>query len=237
MKAVLCYIAVTGGSLTEEYAARFVTTYHEFPPGIEHQTIVIANGGLLPRSIALLFSSIGASMWPHENDAGWDISAYIAAAKGPCAGADMMLCLGESVHFHREGWFKRLHEAWQRHGPGMYGPFASHTLRAHLNTTAFCCHPRMLRQYPARVTTRQDRYAFEHGPQALWRRLYAQRIPVRMVTWDGEWEPKTWRVPNNILWRGDQSNCLMWCNHTERFAEADYRTKLNWLRTCDQPFK
>ena len=22
-----------------------------------------------------------------------------------------------------------------------------------------------------------------------------------------------WRMPNNILWRGDQSNTLTWCNH------------------------
>ncbi len=237
MKIVVCYIAVSNGPITDDYCARFVTTYREYPAGYAHQLLVIANGGALPTSTAVLFEGLNARMWPHLNDPGWDVSAYLDAAKGPCADADIMVCFGESVYFHREGWLKRLVDAWAKFGPGMYGPYASNTIRGHLNTTAFCCHPFMLKSYPKRVASRQDRYAFEHGEQAMWRRLNDRGVPVRMVTWDGEYEPMAWRTPRNILWRGDQSNLLCFCNHSDRFAEADEKTRMNWLRTCDQPFR
>ncbi len=236
-KVVVLYIAVANGPITEDYAARFVTTYREYPGGHEHDLMIVANGGALPTSAAVLFQGLNARMWPHANDDGWDVSAYIDAAKGPCATYDMMVCLGESVYFHREGWLRRLAQAWNTHGPGMYGPYASNTIRGHLNTTAFCCHPFMLKNYPKRVVTRPDRYEFEHGEHALWRRLNERGVPVRMVTWDGEWDHRSWRTPRNILWRGDQSNLLVWCNHSDRFAEADAKVRQSWLRTCDQPFR
>lgn len=237
MKIVVCYIAVTNGPITADYAARFCATYHEFPAGIEHEVLVIANGGPLPQEISLMFEPMKAKMYPRANDPGWDVSAYQDAARGPCASADMMFCCGESVYFHREGWLARLVDAWKKHGPGMYGPYASNTIRGHLNTTAFFTAPAIIRSYPLRVSTRSDRYQFEHGENALWRRVAQRGLPVRMVTWDGEWPPQTWRSPRNILWRGDQSNTLCWCNHTQRFAEADAKTKQNWLRTCDQAFR
>lgn len=234
MKIVVCYIAVTNGGLTEDYCARFVTTYHEFPPGIEHETIVVSNGGPLSQNITLLFWDMNASMWPRENDPGWDITAYIAAARGPCADADMILCLGESVYFHREGWLKRLVDAWAKHGPGMYGPFASNLVRSHLNTTAFFTSPVLLRQSPVNP---RDRYGWEHGEHSFWRWVSGRGMPVRLVTWDGEWEPRSWRSPPNILWRGNQSNCLMWCNHTDHYAGAAPRIKSRWANNADRPFK
>jgi hypothetical protein len=237
VKIVLAYIAVTNGPLTEDYCARFAATHHEFPPGAEHDTLIICQGGPLPTSTTVLFSGMKASMWPHINDGGWDVSAYIDAARGPCAEYDMMLCCGESVYFHRAGWLKRFVEAWEKIGPGMHGPFSSNSVRAHLNTTAFCCHPLLLKQYPVKVSNRAERYAFEHGDQSLWRRIAHNGMPVRLVTWDGEYEPRAWRYPQNILWRGDQSNCLMWCNHSDGFRNVDHRTKASWARSTDQPFK
>lgn len=237
MKIALCYICVTHGSKTEDYAARFVATYKEYPPGVEHDTFVICNGGPVKTSITLLFEGMNAMMFPRENDGGWDISAYIDASKGPCSLYDMMVCLGESNYFHRLGWLKRLKDAWEQYGAGMYGPYSSNAVRAHLNTTAFICHPLHLRQYPIKVNSRQDRYEFEHGENCLWRRITKAGMPARLVTWDGEWTPRQWRVPNNILWRGNQTNCLMWCNHSDNYNAVDARTKSTWMRSCDRPFK
>lgn len=237
MKIVVCYICVTNGSVTEDYASRFVTTYHEFPPGEDHDTLVISNGGPISTSLTVLFSNMNAMMFPRQNDGGWDISAYIDAAKGPCANYDMMLCCGESIYFHRSGWLKRLCDAWKKVGPGMYGSLSSNLVRAHLNTTGFCAHPILLAQYPEPVVDRASRYAFEHGTNSLWRRVQARGMPVRLVTWDGEWLPREWRSPPNILWRGNQSNCLMWCQHTDRYAKMDITTKVRWANGADRPFK
>lgn len=237
MKICLCYLCVTHGRISHEFAARFAATYHEYPPGVEHDTLVICNGGPLKSDLSSMFFSMSPMLWPRANDGGWDISAYMAAARGPCAGYDMMLCLGESNYFHRQGWLKRIADAWQKYGPGMYGPYSSNAVRAHLNTTAFASAPGMIAKYPAQVTNRAERYQFEHGERSFWRRLSAQGRPVRLVTWDGEWEPRLWRFPQNILWRGDQTNCLMWCNHSDGYSNANLQTKKSWMRNSDQAFK
>lgn len=237
MRICLCYIAVTHGPIVDDYAARFVVTYMQYPPLVEHDLIVIANGGPLHTSTALIFEPLQARMLPRTNDAGWDVTAYIETAKGACREYDMMLCLGESNYFHREGWLQRLVEAWEKFGPGMYSPYSSNAVRAHMNTTAFCCPPMLLRQYPRRVYDRASRYEFEHGQRSLWRIAHMRGLPARMVTWDGEWEPQEWRTPPNILWRGDQSNLLMWCNHADAYANADGRTKAAWSAKADAPFQ
>lgn len=237
MKICLVYVAVTGGPLTADYCARFTASYHEFPPGTNHDTVVCCNGGPLPTEIALMFAGMNAIMFPRANDPGWDISAYMDAARGPCKDYDMMLCCGESAYFHRRGWLKRFEEAWTKFGAGMYGSLSSNLVRAHLNTTGFCCPPSALTQYPKPVRNRVERYEFEHGEQSLWRRTSKRGMPVKLVTWDGEWPPYAWRCPPNILWRGDQSNCLIWCQHTDRYNNADAQTKIRWARGADRPFK
>lgn len=235
MKIVICYIAVTNGRITDDYCSRFVSTYHAFPAGVDHELIVICNGGPLPSSTTLIFSGLNAKMFPRQNDEGYDISGYMEYAKK--TDADMMLCLGESVYFYHPGWLTRLCEAWHKHGPGMYGPFSSNNVRAHLGTTAFCCHPLMLLHYPMLVKNRPARYEFEHGDGALWRRLAKTGIPVKLVTWDGEYDPMYWRYPSNIMYRGDQTNCLMWCNHSDGFAKATPQRKTSWARQADQMFR
>ena len=71
----------------------------------------------------------------------------------------------------------------------------------------------------------------------MWRRVAAMGLPVRLVTWDGEWRPEEWRQPENILWKGDQTNCLMWCNHVDRYFEAAPDTRWKWERATNQPCK
>lgn len=237
MKIVLCYIAVTHGSITADYASRFVASYFSFPPGAEHDTLIICNGGPLKYETALIFSALNPRFYPRVNDPGYDISGYIDAAKGPCSEYDMMICCGESCYFHREGWLKRMVSTWQRNGPGMYGSFSSNLVNPHLNTTGFVCSPKLLSKYPRKVQCKADRYEFEHGKFPFWKFVASRGSPVKMVTWDGEWEPRSWRSPANILWRGDQSNCLMFCIHTDRYATAPTSIKTKWARGADRPFR
>ena len=236
MKICVAYTAVTSGSRTSDFIARFVATWHEFPPGVETDLIVNCNGGVLSTEQNLLLAGLRARMFPRFNDGARDISGHQAAARGPCAAYDMVLFCGESVYFHRAGWLKRFVETWQKLGPGFYGPFSSNSVRAHLNTTAFCTSPKILNNYPP-VTEHQEAYSFEHGQTAMWRRAWAQRFPVRLVTWDGEWGPMDWRKPENILWKGDQKNCLMWCNHSDRFGEAPLTSRWQWERNTNQAFR
>jgi len=241
LKICLLYIALSNHEQTTDHAARFAASYHENPPGEAHDTIIVCQGGPLAADQNTILAGVGggqaALFWPRANDEGRDIAAYINAAKTVAADYDMVLCLGESVHFWKAGWLTRLKEAWQRYGKGMYGVFATHVIRAHLQTTAFATAPEFLRDYPLIVNDKKSRYEFEHGERALWRRLRKQNRPVKLVTWSGDWNPGAWRLPKNCIWKGDQSDCLMWCNHTQRYFEADEKRKRSWQISADRSFK
>lgn len=236
MRIVVAYITVTGGSRTDIYSARFASSYMAFPPGVEHETIVICNGGPPTQQIGVILAGLPNLRFFPRSNSGWDIAGYVEAAKGPAKDADMIVCLGESVYFHRAEWLRRLADVWYEFGEGMYGIFASHVVRAHLNTTAFVTSPKILADYPARVENRNDRYEFEHGRMALWRILNMEGKPTMLVTWDGVWPPGQWRQPVNILWRGDQTNCLAWCNHVESYRESSPKVRGFWQRHVDAPF-
>jgi len=229
---LICYVAVSQGSLTNDYASRFVGSWLACPPGAECSLVVACNGGPLPLETALLFDPLNAKFFPRVNDAGWDMAAYWdVAATFPC---DALLCCGESVYWHRDGWLKKLVQAWETFGPGIYGPFASFLVRPHLNTTCFFCDPKFITQYP-KPRNHNDRYEMEHGAHSLWRHIQSLRRPTKLVTWDGCWDPFQWRLPRDILWRGTQLNCLAFCSHTDRFRAGDKRTQARWARWVDGP--
>ena len=237
MNVAVVYTAVTTGHLTSDLIARFVSTWHEHPPGAPCDLWVACNGGPLLSEQVLMFAPMSAKMFPRVNDTGKDLTGYIDASIGPCASYDMVLFLGETVFFHREGWLKRLVEAATKYGAGMYGPWGSNVVRTHLQTTAFFCDPKLLTQYPSRPNDNPSRMSWEHGENAFWRWVANRGRPVRLVTFDGEYEPRMWRYPPNIIWRGDQSNCLFFCNHSEAYANASPLTKHQWSMNCDQPYK
>jgi hypothetical protein len=237
MRIAVVYTAVQNGPRTSDFIARFVATWDAFHPGVDCDLWVACNGGPLPLEQSLMFAPMSARMFPRVNDPSLDLGGYMDAVRGPCADYDMILCLGESIYFHREGWLKRLMEARQKHGPGFYGPFPSNNSSPHLQTSAFFCPPGLLKQYPTRPMNRPERFEFEHGSGALWRRTAAHGMPVYAVTFDGEWEPRMWRMGKNILWRGDQSNLLMLNNHSEAWDNASPLTKHQWSVKADGPFK
>lgn len=236
MKFCVAYTAVATGAMTTDFIARFVSTWKYFPPGAEADLIIICNGGPLNAEQSIMFSALNPRMFPRKNDEGFDLSGYQDAVRGPCADYDMVVFMGESCHFHREGWMRRFAEAWQKY-PGFLGPFSSNNVRPHLQTTCFCTSPKILRQYPVQIKNRAERYEAEHGCRAIWRRVSALGMPVRLVTFDGEYEPMAWRYPPEIIYRGSQSNCLCWCNHSQGFAEADAKRKRSWSVSADRPFK
>jgi len=120
MKIAMVYVyAGTMGQKYDDYAQRFVQCYHDFPPGIEHDSIVMLNGVRETSEIACMFSPLpNLSLIMHDNS-GFDIGAFQHAAKVvPC---DMILFFGASTFMRRAGWLLRMVEAYQKHGPGQYG--------------------------------------------------------------------------------------------------------------------
>lgn len=225
------YIHVSSSEDSALKASLFLDTYDRHPAGFPHDLFLVSNGGAPHPVIGDRFRALGARVLSRSND-GWDIGAYLEMARTLGAFRDLMVCLGESVHFHKRGWLERIAQAWMSYGPGMYGALASYMVRPHLNTSAFACSPEFMQNYET-VSSRLDRYNFEHGPRALWIRIAQAGHPVKLVTWDGEYDSADWRRPANVLWKGDQSNCLVFCNHTDRYDGSSHPTQDMWRRGAD----
>lgn len=220
--ATIVFIFPVFGGVHLDYATRFVSSYLQCPPGYDHRLMVVSNGGPPSNVMRAIFAPIGKTIrWFEHDNSGFDIGGYQAAAAS--VDDDIMVCFGQSVYFHRAGWLKRMVDAWLQHGHGMYSGTASHASGPHLQTTGFWCPPWLILEHPIKVQTQPERYDFEHGPNAIWRRAYNKGLPTLLVTWDGEWELGRWRLPKNIIWRGDQSNCLYWTNHSDVYRNCPWR--------------
>lgn len=235
MKLCLVYNYPALGGEHDDFALRFVLSYNAFPPGCEHDTVVICNGGRLSDTMRSTMECV--SCLPNiryierMSNAGQDIGGYQWASNF----LDYEACLycGGPAHFKRAGWLARMVEAWEKHGPGMYGSMASFLQRPHLQTTGFFTDPQFIRKWGRPVTDRRERYSFEWGLNALWRKVVSWKMPAMLVTWDGEYEPKDWRKPANCLWRGDQSNCLTYFRHSDTYDEASVQERARLSRLAD----
>lgn len=230
MKIVICYVAVANGPKTEEYSSRFVGSLMACHPGVDFDLVVACNGGPLPTENALMFSPFNPKFFPRKNEDSWDIGAYQdVARKFDC---DAICCCGESAYAHKPNWLLPMVNAWAQYGPGMYGFFSSFLVRPHLNTTCFLTSPQFLNGWP-KVTTHKQRYDFEHGKHSFWMHLAQFKKPTKFVTWTSSYDPPQWRYENDILWRGNQSSLLLFCNHVDRFFAADPKTKSQWSYAAD----
>ena len=233
LNVVVAYICVTHGSRSDTHAARFTSTYLENPSEYPHRLIIVCNGGSLSPALKNNFNGLDCEFYIRGNDDGKDISAFQEIAKK--VSCDFLICLGESITIRGPNWIDRMMQSRLRMGPGMYGFFSSHIVRAHLNTTAFAIDPDLLVRYPP-VDTNAKRYDFEHGPGCLWQRVYKSNLATVFVTWDGDWLPGHWRDAKNILSSGDQSNLLVWSHHCDEFSMANEPTKSLWRDQSNLPF-
>src|SRR6266576_20724 len=101
MTVAVIYIALAHGSKTFDFCARFIATWEAFPPEADCDLIVACQGGPLDLQTSLLFAGLNARFWPRVNDESKDLGAYLEAARTIARDYDMLLCAGESVHFHR----------------------------------------------------------------------------------------------------------------------------------------
>lgn len=220
MKIALVYIHVPHDPEHVDLACRFVATYHEHPPLIDHQTVVVCNGSAPSTFTRVLFGSLPNLTFYNHSDVGFDIGAYLAFAAQ--TDADMLFCCGGPCYFRRGVWLKRIADVWQHYGPGMYGTLATYEVRPHFCTSGFAVPPRLLREYPFPVRDKAERYNFEHGQSSLVGQCMSKGLPTILVTWDGAWNWQHWRVPKNIYCRGDQSNCLTYFRHSDSYEQGNY---------------
>jgi len=228
VKILLAYVFPTEPGEHLDLAARFAATYHEYPPGIPHSTVVIANGGEPTNEMRALFCALGIPhTWFVHDDVGWDCGGFQALAHSN-PDCDFMLCLGGPAYFKRRGWLARMAQVWQQSGPNLYGSLASYQVTPHIVTTGFWCEPALIRAYPKKVVTYRDRSEFEHWNTSITYLAFSLGLNPKLVTWDGEYPVQHWRTPPNIFRRGDQSNCLTYYRHTHYYdTEPEAQRRAN----------
>lgn len=212
MKISLVYVySVIAGERYDNYAFRFLESYHANPPGIEHETVVVLNGIKESSACTCLFSPLQHCSFLEHDNSGFDIGAFQHAAREcPC---DMMLFLGSSTFFTRPGWLIRMATAFQKHGHAQYGATGNRGNPAagvwpHIRTTAFWMDPKLMNSYPVRVTRPDQRYPFEHHRGCFTDWVTKLGLKSWVITWGRDLLWEDWDSDPQGFHHGNQSSVL-----------------------------
>lgn len=222
MKIVIVYIFPPhDGDVHWDYAGRFLMSYQLNPPGLEHESVVIVNGGRPNSQLACMFSPLDDCQLLEHDDSGYDIGGFQKAAR--TVPADLMVFFGGSAYFTRPGWLARMVQAFERHGNAQYGAMGNRGdarvgVWPHIRTTGFWMKPELMNSYPRQIIHPSQRHPFEHGPECLTSWLTRHGIGSWVVTWTRELEQHRWDDDPNGYQRGNQSSLLV----GDRMTEAPY---------------
>lgn len=184
---VYCYPTANNGPSFARLAERFVTTYRQHPPLMDHMMVVVSNGGPANGQAHGQFSFIENTKFIQHDNIGYDIGAFQNAAKHVIC--DLMVFFGSSTYFRGPGWLKRMVEVYQNLGPGLFGCTGNQGDRRfnvfpHVRTTAFWCNPQLINAHPFRVNDNSERYPYEHGERCLTNFALSKGLPVYIVGWN-----------------------------------------------------
>src|SRR3974390_734163 len=149
MKPLIVY--VYAGERYLDSAARFISCYNNFPPGEDHDSLIVCNCGPADGMVRALFGSLhNASFIQHDNS-GYDMGAFqFASSIQP---PRIAVFFGATAFMQRAGWMKRVVESTQRRGLGIYGAMGNagdERVRVfpHIRTTGFWLSTELLNRYP-----------------------------------------------------------------------------------------
>lgn len=213
MKIAVTYIypnAGAGGYF--ELAMRFMQTYHEHPPGLDHDTVIVCNGKPGTDETRFYFGSLPNLTLLDHDGSGYDIGGFQAAARNyPC---DLMLFFGSTAYFRHANWMKRVVESFNTHGDTIYGAMgnqgAQHAhVKPHIRTTGFWLSPSLMNSYPILVTRPEQRYEYEHGVSGLTSWLISQgKQPWVVSVYSGDYVLQACDSIPEGYHNGNQTNLL-----------------------------
>lgn len=182
------YPSANFGPAHARLAERFVTTYRENPPLMDHMMIVVSNGGPPNGQAVSQFSFIEGTKFLSRENVGMDIGSYQFAAQRVIC--DLMVFFGGGTYFRGPGWLRRMVEVYEKLGPGLFGCTGNQGDRRvnvwpHVRTTAFWCSPKLINEHPFRVTDNSQRYNWEHGEQCITSYALSKSKPVYIVGFNG----------------------------------------------------
>lgn len=226
MTVELHYVHVARPEAADEFneaAKRFVASYKEFPAEHEHDLVVVfCNGSASPEMIEIYDGLTPRNVF--YDGSGRDVGAQQATAlESKC---DFSVAVNSRVYFHKAGWLKRMMEAREQNGPGVYAAMASFEgcplgqvwPNPHLRTAFYGMDTELWHQFPHAINSRADSFRFESGEWNIANWCEANGYRAMLVSWGGCWDRHDWRQVPNGFRSGDQSNCLVWDRHVDIFA-------------------
>lgn len=209
------------GDVPYNYSRRFLRGYQAHFPIIDHESIVVINGGGVNSALKEHFRPLKNLRFIEHDDSGWDIGAFQRAARE--CDSELMVFFGTSIYFQGDGWLERMVDATHRRGVGLYGAMGNRGAKLmptypdvypHVRTTGFWTWRDLFNRYPMRVTRKEQRYEFEHGRGCLAEWLKHQGIKTWVTSWYGEYKWEDWDILNGYQ-SGDQSAMLVGDRLTE----------------------
>ena len=211
MRIALVYIyPLDGRDVHGERAMRFIDSYHRNPPGLDHSTVIVCNGGSTCAYTGFVFSSLPQASMLWHNDEGMDIGGFLSAAWA--TDCDLMVFCGGNSYFRNPGWLVRVRDSFLKHGDTLYGSTGNQgvgSTQPHIRTTGFWCSPQLLRAYPKQTIQNHERYEFEHGNTSLTSWVKARGLQPWVVTMAGEYPLQACDSAPGGYHRGAQENLLM----------------------------
>lgn len=194
-----------------ESAVRFLTTYAQFHPGCEHDTVIACNGGEPSDELKFMFGVMPNVRFMVRDNTGHDLGAYMQAAREN-ASSDLMVFFGTTTYLKGTGWLVRMVQAFAKHGPGLFGTMGNRgdsrvNVWPHIRTTGWWMPPSLFTQYPLQIKT-ENRYIVEHGRNCITSWIKQKRMPALVTTWNGEYPEPMWDNIENGFHRGNQSALL-----------------------------
>jgi hypothetical protein len=194
------------GKHHDDFARLFAEDYQKYPAGYEHTLYVVSNGGPPTVRMKEVLTGIPCQFLEHD-DSGWDIGAYQKAVE--VISCDLVVLLGGTVYFEKPNWLHRMVEAYLKHGPHLYGAFACRQPKIHIRTTGFWMPPELLRRYPHRITTVEERYHFEWNKYNFTQWVVDSGRKAILATWSTEIESKDWEPVAGYYGSRIDGDCLI----------------------------
>jgi hypothetical protein len=222
-------------SLFKPFIQRFCDTWRKFPPGCDCDLIAVVNNSDATNELHEIFDGLPVHFIRYDGK-GADVASWQLASKlNP---GRFMVASTSRAYFHREYWLRRMVEARERFGPGLYSTgISSEGGLCHLCIRFIGIDTDIFNLYPHQIDSRDKGCFFEIGqgnPDGCfsdWAQNHGQAV---VVYWSGEFDGKVYpRIPNCFR-NGDQSECLVFDRHTDEYRDATPEGKA-WLeKQCFQ---
>lgn len=211
MRVSIVYIyPQLGGDHYKNLAVRFLKSYNDYPPGMEHESIVVCNGHPPTEEAQFIFGSLPKLTLMHHNNAGYDLGGYQLASR-TFPEIDLMVFFGASSYLRGPGWLARMVQAWWSHGDTLYGAMGnrgSGHVQPHIRTTGMWMSPALFNNYPHLITEPHHRYNFEHGSICFTTWIKNRKKIPWVVAWDGDYREAAWDSIPGGYHKGLQHNLI-----------------------------